>query len=76
MDEHCPKCSVIKPFAPAPLLGLWRRAFIVAAISAIPVMLLNDRWPLIIAVPIICGTVWIVWADLRGNGKRPNIRIS
>jgi len=53
-------------------LGLWKRAFIVATISAIPVTLLSDRWPWIIAVPIIGGTVWVVWVDLRGNGKRPN----
>lgn len=46
-------------------MSLWRIAIIVATASVIPVMLLKDRYPWVIAVPIVLGTCWVVWEDLK-----------
>ena len=53
-------------------LGVWKRAFIVATLSAPLCMFLGDRYPWIVAVPITVGTIWHVWAELRGDVKTPN----
>lgn len=46
---------------------LWRRAAIVAVAFCPIELLYGARWPWLIAVPIVVGTVWITVQDLRNK---------
>ena len=43
---------------------VWKPAIIVACVSAPFVVLLKDRWPWIVAVPIIVGVCWILYREM------------
>lgn len=52
---------------------LWKVGFAVALVSLIPLVIYKDRYPWIIAVPILCGVALVVLLELRDHfGTTPS----